>query len=71
MSDMSPKIRTVYRQPGRRNGETKLTHKIVVLFTETEATEIIQAAALQDRTAGNFVHYVMREYLAGRLRARA
>ncbi len=50
-----------------RNGESKMTHKLVALFTEDEARGILQRAASEDRSAGNLMHFVMREYIAGRL----
>lgn len=61
----TPKI---YKEPRTRNGGAALTHKLPVLFTEEEARRIIAQASAEDRSAANLIHYVMREYLAGRLR---
>lgn len=47
--------------------EQKLNRKIVALFTEREHEAIMELAQRQDRSAGNLMHYVMREYVAGRL----
>lgn len=65
-----PRKQTVYRVlPNRtRTGEGELTYKLGVLFTDEEAAQITRRAAAEDRSAGNLIHYVMREYLAGRLR---
>jgi hypothetical protein len=65
---MSRAVPKVYKEPRTRNGGAALTHKLPVLFTEEEASQIIDQATVEDRSASNLIHYVMREYLAGRLR---
>ena len=57
----------VYKSAQTRNGESMLSHKFMVLFTEDEARLIIHMAAEADRSGGNLIHWVMREYLMGRL----
>ena len=57
----------VYKSAQTRNGESMLTHKFMVLFTEEEARAIIHEAAVADRSGGNLIPYVMREYLLGRV----
>lgn len=58
----TPSYRTLPRYP-----EGKLTHKIPVLFTEEEAARLLRRAKNEDRSASNLIHYVVRQYLAGRL----
>lgn len=68
---MSRAVPKTYKEPRTRNGGAPLTHKVPVLFTEEEARRIIDQASAEDRSAANLIHYVMREYLAGRLRRSA
>lgn len=65
---MPSKKQTVYRPVRTRGGQDDLlSHKLAVLFTGTEANQLQEQAIREDRSSANLVHYIVREYLAGRL----
>lgn len=55
------------RRPQPTRVGAKLVRKVPVLFTEAEHAQLMKCAADADRPACNLLHWLAREYMAGRL----
>lgn len=55
------------RRPQPSRVGEKLTRKVPVLFTESEHMELVRLSIQQDRPTCNLLHWLAREYIAGRM----